>query len=81
MEDIDTHFNCLKVQVESEPIDIAKIIRGQAKLAFMSKPVIKELQTEDEELMRVKFYLNSGNRALMRDNKCPQVKKYISSGP
>ena len=80
MEDIDKHFKCLRVQAESEPIDIEKIIRGQAKLAFMSKPVIKELQTEDEELMRVKFYLTSGNRALMRDNKCPQVKKYISSG-
>ena len=46
----------------------------------MSKPVLKQLQSEDEELMRVKFYLTSGNRALMRDNRCPQVKKYISSG-
>ena len=73
-------ISCLLAKVSSEPIDIDKIIKGQATLSFMSKPVLKQLQNEDEELMRVKFYLTSGNRALMRDNRCPQVKKYISSG-
>ena len=70
----------LRATEEAEPIDIGKVIRGETELSFMSKPVLKKLQMEDEELLRVKFYLTSGNRALMKDNKCPQVKKYINSG-
>ena len=64
----------------SSPMDTDKIIKGQASLTFLSKPVPKQLQSEDDELLRVKFYLTSGNRALLKDNKCPNVKKYISSG-
>ena len=72
--------SCMNATEEAEPIDIAKVIRGETHLSFMSKPVLKKLQMEDEELLRVRFYLTSGNRALIKDNKCPQVKKYISSG-
>ena len=70
----------LRATERAEPIDIAKVIRGETQLSFMSKPVLKKLQMEDEGLLRVRFYLTSGNRALIKDNKCPQVKKYISSG-
>ena len=80
LEQDDMEHSCLRATAKSDPVDIEKIIKGQATLSFMSKPVLKQLQSDDEELLRVKFYLTSGNRALMRDNKCPQVKKYISSG-
>ena len=71
---------CRHVRTEAESIDIDKIIKGQARLSFMSKSVLKQLQADDEELFRVKLYLTSGNRALLRDNKCPQVKRYLNSG-
>ena len=45
----------------------------------MSRSAIKQLQSEDEELMRVDFYLRSGNRALAKDNKCPYVKRYMNT--
>ena len=77
---VDIQHVTAALTASAEPIDIGKIIRGETKLSFMSKPVLKKLQTEDEELLRVKFYLTSGNRALMKDNKCPHVKRYISSG-
>ena len=35
---------------------------------------------DDDDLLRVRFYLKSGNRALIKDNKCPNVKRYINNG-
>ena len=64
---------------EEEKIDIKDIISGKKTLKFMTRSSIKQLQSEDEELMRVDFYLRSGNRALAKDNKCPYVKRYMNN--
>ena len=69
----------LKQSAEKETIDIKDIISGKQTLKFMSRSSVKRLQSEDEELMRVDFYLRSGNRALAKDNKCPYVKRYMNS--
>ena len=60
--------NILQQSAEKETIDIKDIISGKQTLKFMSCSSVKRLQSEDEELMRVDFYLRSGNRALAKDN-------------
>ena len=72
-------INILKQPEVNEANDIKDIISGKKTLKFMSHSAIKQLQSEDEELMRVDFYLRSGNRALAKDNKCPYVKRYMNS--